>query len=353
MSVVSVVSPEPALAGKRAAILENAVTVAIVFTGGTIAMTANKKSGIIPTLSGNDIVSRIPEIEQYLPHVAVEIYDFATLPGPHISPEMMLTLAEFVKALSERVDGVVITHGTDSMEECAYFLDLAIGDHKPVVFTGAMHPSTDAGWDGARNLVDAIAVASSKAFYNQGVLVVMGGTVHAASEVIKSHTTRLDTFCSPDFGQLGIVNVLECCDPQLSRSPKSRMSIAVDDEIELPYIELLKTYSGMDDQLFVATLKGGVQGLVIEAMGQGNVPPGVVNGIARAIEKNIPVVITTRCTAGPVRPYYAYVGAGLELQRLGCLFSPYLTGPKSRIKLMLALAAGYDREMLEKIFPVL
>src|SRR5581483_3584953 len=129
--------------------------VATVFTGGTIAVSANKVAKNVPVLSGREILERVPEIAQYLPGLKLQVHDFATLPGPHISPEMMLTLASFVRALLEHSDGIVITHGTDSMEECAYFLDLVIGDRIPVVFTGSMHPATDAAWDGGQNLVDA------------------------------------------------------------------------------------------------------------------------------------------------------------------------------------------------------
>jgi L-asparaginase len=325
--------------------------VAAVFTGGTIAVSTNKKSGAVPILAGKEIMARVPEIAQYLPGVQVQVHDFATLPGPHMSPEMMLTLAEFVHALAEHSDGIVITHGTDSMEECAYFLDLMIGTNLPIVFTGSMHPSTDAAWDGGRNLVDALAVAASKDFREQGVVVVMDGCIHAASEVTKMHTMRTDTFRSPDFGPLGTVNTLACTDPERTRKAKLRCTVPVSDEVELPYIELIKTYSGMDDMLFVAALKAGAQGIVVEAMGQGNVPPGVVNGISRAREMNIPVVISSRCPSGPVRPYYAYEGAGRELEQLGCIFAPYLNGQKARIKLMLAVAAGYSMERLRELFP--
>ncbi len=325
--------------------------VAIIFTGGTIAVTSDKKAGPVPALKGKEILERIPEIAKYLPDVEIEVFDFATLPGPHISPEMMLTLADFVRAVSEQCDGVVITHGTDSIEESAYFLDVAIGDHIPVVFTGSMHHSLDAAWDGGRNLIDALAVAASKEFVGEGVVVVMNGTIHCSSQVTKSHTVRTDTFKSPDFGPLGTVNILASEMPQKMRNSKFRITIPVDDEVELPYIELIKTYAGMGDLFFKAAIENEVKGIVVEAMGQGNVPPGVMNGIARACEMKIPVVITSRCYSGPVRPYYAYEGAGLELERLGCLFAPLLSGPKARIKLMLALAAGYTPEKLQEIFP--
>jgi L-asparaginase len=141
------------------------------------------------------------------------------------------------------------------------------------------------------------------------------------------------------------VNTLKLDAPRRLREPHHRMNIAIGEDVELPYIELLKTYSGMDDTLFIAALKAGASGIVIEAMGQGNVPPGVVNGISRAREKNIPIVITSRCQAGPVRPYYAYEGAGRELEKLGCIFAPYLTGPKARIKLMLAIAGGMGNDV--------
>jgi L-asparaginase len=322
-----------------------AATIAAVFTGGTIAVSANKASKVVPALSGREILERVPEIAQYLPDLKIHVHDFSTLPGPHIAPEMMLTLAGFVRTLGEHTDGIVITHGTDSMEESAYFLDLVLGDSVPVVFTGSMHTSTDAAWDGGRNLVDALAVAASSAFRNVGTMIVMNGHVYAASEVTKTHTMKDDTFRSPDFGPLGTVNTLKLDAPRRLREPHHRMNIAIGEDVELPYIELLKTYSGMDDTLFIAALKAGASGIVIEAMGQGNVPPGVVNGISRAREKNIPIVITSRCQAGPVRPYYAYEGAGRELEKLGCIFAPYLTGPKARIKLMLAIAGGMGNDV--------
>jgi L-asparaginase len=325
-------------------------SIAAVFTGGTIAVSANKNSQVVPALSGREILERVPEIAQYLPALQIHVHDFSTLPGPHISPEMMLTLASFVRALKEHSDGIVITHGTDSMEESAYFLDLVIGDSIPVVFTGSMHTSTDAAWDGGRNLVDAFAVAASPSFRNVGTVVVMNGHVYAASEVTKTHTMKDDTFRSPDFGALGTVNTLKHDAPRRIREPHHRMSIAIGEDVELPYVELLKTYSGMDDMLFIAALKAGAKGIVIEAMGQGNVPPGVINGISRAREMNIAVIITSRCQAGPVRPYYAYEGAGRELEALGCIFAPYLTGPKARIKLMLAMAAGMEGDVLSGIW---
>ena len=326
-------------------------SVAAVFTGGTIAVSANKNSNVVPVLTGREIMERVPEIAQYLPSTRIQVHDFATLPGPHMSPEMMLTLAGFVGVLQQHTDGVVITHGTDSMEECAYFLDLIIGDHTPIVFTGSMHTSTDAAWDGGRNLVDALSVAGSQTFRDSGVMVVMNGYVHAASEVTKTDTLRSDTFRSPDFGPIGTINTLAMDDPRKFRGPRTRHHIPLPEDVELPYVELLQSYSGMDDNLFVAALKGGAKGMVIEAMGQGNVPPGVINGISRAREMNIPVIITSRCLSGPVRPYYTYEGAGRELEKLGCIFSPYLSGPKARIKLMLAIAGGISGDALLQLFP--
>lgn len=350
MNTLTAATPEIQTTAQPKARANGKKHLAIVFTGGTIAMTADTKSGVKPQLSGRQILERVPEIKDYLPDLDIQIHDFATLPGPHISPEMMMTLVEFVKALAEDNDGVVITHGTDSLEECAYFLDLVLDDRYTVVFTGSMHPATDAAWDGGRNLVDSLAVASSSEFAGQGVLVVLDGTIHAASEVTKFHTVRTDAFRSHDFGPVGTVNVLGSHAPERVRTLKKRSTLTCTDENELPYVEFLKAYAGMDDHLFVAALKHGASGIVVEAMGQGNVPPGAVNGIARACEMNIPVVITTRCQSGPVRPYYAYEGAGLELKRLGCIFAPYLTGPKARIKLMLALNAGYTRDQLLELF---
>jgi L-asparaginase len=324
--------------------------VALIFTGGTISVTTDKNAGPVPNLKGSEILQRIPEIGKYLPHVDVSVSDFAMLPGPHMSPAMMTTLADFTKAILENCDGVVITHGTDSLEESAYFLDLLLDTEKPIVFTGAMHHSMDAGWDGARNLIDAIGVAASSTFRDEGVLVVMNGEVDAAQSVTKSHTMRTDTFKSLDFGPLGSVNVLGSESPEKRRSAHKRIHIPLTDDGEMPRVELFKTYAGMDDLLFAYALREGVDGIIVEAMGQGNVPPGALNGIARACEKKIPVVIVSRCPSGAVRPYYAYEGAGKELERLGCLFAPYLNGQKARLKLMLALAAKYEATMLATIF---
>lgn len=324
--------------------------VATVFTGGTIAVSSTKGRGVAPGLSGKEIMALVPEVEQYLGNVDIEIHDFATLPGPHVSPEMMLTLAEFIRALAERADGVVIAHGTDTLEECAFLLDMVVGDRGPVVLTGSMHTSTDAAWDGGRNLIDAIAVAGSPQFAGEGVMVVMDGLVLAASEATKSHSMRTDTFRSLDFGPLGTVSTLASSAPMRSRAPRHRITFPYNEDLELPYVELLKTYTGMDDGLFVAAMKAGASGFVIEAMGQGNVPPGVINGISRAREMGIPVVITTRCPSGPVRPYYTYEGAGRELEHLGCIFAPYLTGPKARLALMLAIGSGYGQDRIRSLF---
>lgn len=324
--------------------------IALIFTGGTISVTTDKNAGPVPNLKGSEILGRIPEIGKYLPHVEISVFDFAILPGPHMSPAMMTTLADFTSAVLESCDGVVITHGTDSLEESAYFLDLALDTPKPVVFTGAMHHSMDAGWDGARNLIDAIGVASSEKYRGEGVLVVMNGEIDAAQSVTKSHTTRTDTFKSLDFGPLGSVNILGSAPPEKRRVAHKRVHIPLTEDGELPRVELFKTYAGMDDQLFAYALEMGVNGIVVEAMGQGNVPPGALNGIARACERKIPVVIVSRCPSGAVRPYYAYEGAGKELERLGCLFAPYLNGQKARLKLMLALAANYNAEALSQLF---
>jgi L-asparaginase len=325
-------------------------SIAVIFTGGTIAVTT-KHAGPVPALRGKEILERIPEIKSYLPNVEVDIFDFATLPGPHMSPEMMLTLTDFIRAVGDDADGIVIAHGTDTLEETAFFLDLVTDSSKPIVFTGAMHHSLDAAWDGGKNLIDAVAVASSPLFHNEGILIVMDGAIHAANEVTKAHTIRIDTFRSPDFGPLGSVNILQMSPPEKLRSAKGRFHIELFDDVELPYVELLTTYSGMDDTLFRYSMDNNVSGIVVEAMGQGNVPPGVLNGIARAREKQFPVVITSRCPSGPVRPYYAYEGAGLELQKMGCHFAPYLTGPKARLKLMLLIAAGKVGELSE-FFPL-
>lgn len=175
--------------------------VAIIFTGGTISMKIDPRiHAAIPALSSEEIMAMVTNIEKF---AEIEIINFANLPSPHIAPEMMIDLAILVKETVKREDitGVVVTHGTDTLEETAYLLDLTVDSEKPIAVVGAMRNSSELGYDGSSNLSAAICTVISKNARNKGVLVVMNNEVNAASEVTKTNTLSLDTFKSPEFGR--------------------------------------------------------------------------------------------------------------------------------------------------------
>nr|WP_195366059.1 asparaginase [[Eubacterium] tenue] len=321
--------------------MHNKKKVAIVFTGGTISMTVDEKIGAaIPSLSGEQIMSMVTNIDKV---ADIEVYNFDEIPGPHMTPEKMLNLRNFINdiLLSDDISGVVVTHGTDSLEETAYFLDLTLDSPKPVIVTGAMRSSDELGYDGPSNLAAAVCTAISDEAYNKGVLVVLSNEVLLASEATKTNTLTLNTFKSLTCGPLGII---DCDKLVLSRDIVNRQTIVVD-KVE-PDVALIKSGVGMDESFIKFAADKGCKGIIIEAMGRGNIPPGMLKGVEYARGKNIPVVIATRCHSGRVFDSYGY----LDLRNLGCIFAGDLPGQKARIKLMVALGKTNDLNELKDIF---
>lgn len=278
--------------------------VTIVFTGGTISMRFDPAAGgVVPSLSGEQILAQAPGLGRL---AEVTITDFARLPGPHITPSQMLELSrEVAKRLGdERVDGVVVTHGTDTLEETAYLLDLVLQSDKPVVLVGAMRNSSEPGWDGPANLRSAVRVAAEPAARGLGALVVMNDQVFAASEATKTQTESMSAFQSRDFGPLGIVDRDRVI---VSRRPVAREHIPATRLDER--VEIVKLSAGSDGRLIRHALEDGVGGLVIEALGRGNVPVTSLSEVQRALRADIPVVLCSRCPRGRVLDTYAYEGA--------------------------------------------
>ncbi|WP_195940579.1 asparaginase [Romboutsia sp. 1001713B170131_170501_G6] len=319
--------------------------VAIVFTGGTISMTVDKEIGAaIPTLSGEQIMSMVTNIDKV---AEIEVLNFDEIPGPHMTPERMMELKDYVNDLLVREDicGVVITHGTDSLEETAYFLDLTITSIKPVIVTGAMRSSSELGYDGPSNLSAAVCTAISDDAIGKGVLIVLNNEVLLASEATKTNTLSLNTFKSLTSGPLGII---DCNELVLYKDVVNR-SIIDTDKVESK-VALFKSGVGMDDELIKFAADNGYKGIVIEAMGRGNIPPQMYEGVKYAREKDIPVVIVSRCHSGRVFDSYGYLGSGRDLKNLGCIFGGELPGQKARIKLMLALGKTNDLGEIKDFF---
>lgn len=317
----------------------------VVFTGGTFSMKIDEKTkAAVPFYHGNELIELIPETKSL---ANISVYEFGNYPGPHITPELMLVLSKKIKRFvqEENVDGVIVTHGTDTLEETAYFLDLTIKTEKPIVVIGAMKTSTEPNWDGPRNLVDAIHICNNPNSRGFGVLVCLNGEINAASEVTKTHTEDVETFRSLDFGLLGFVERGKVIYNRLPRKLEKRQTEEINTNVDL-----IKVCAGMDEKFFKFSADNKVDGIVVEAMGVGNVPPQVFEGIKYALGKKIPVVLVSRCPAGETLDIYGYPGAGKWLKQAGVIFSDYLNGQKARIKLMICLGITKEIDQLRKMF---
>lgn len=320
--------------------------VAVIFTGGTISMKVDKRlAAAIPALSSEEIMSMVTNIDTI---ADIEISTFGKYPGPHMTPDLIMLLASEVRQTLERpdIDAVVVTHGTDTLEETAYFLDLNINSNKPIIIVAAMRNGSELGFDGPSNLSAAICTAISDQSIGKGVLVVLNNEVNSAQEVTKTHTLSLDTFKSLEFGPLGIVDN----DEVIFYRDIIRHPHILTDTCE-QNVHLLKAVVGMDSALidFLVDVKKA-RGIVIEAMGRGNLPPETIPGIQRALDTGVAIVIVSRCPKGRVLDSYGYEGGGKMLRNLGCIFGGNLNGQKARIKLMLALASTQDINAIKTIF---
>lgn len=319
--------------------------VAVIFNGGTITMKVDPRiHAAVPTLTGEEIMAMVTGLDQY---AQIESYTFSNLPGPHMTPEIMLELSNYIKRLLGRddIDGVVVTHGTDSLEETAYFLDLTIRSPKPVIITGSMRNSSELGYDGPSNLAASICTAICEGAKNRGVLVCLNDELNCASEVTKANSMSLNAFQTPNFGPIGIVDNNEVI---FYRGSMKKQHFDVKKLVTS--VDLIKCVTGMDSKLVDFCVQSGDKGLVIEAMGRGNIPPQMVDGIKTAIQKGVAVVIVSRCYQGRVLDSYGYHGGGKELRNMGVILGDILPGQKARIKLILALSTTDSIEEVRRIF---
>jgi L-asparaginase len=233
------------------------------------------------------------------------------------------------------VDGVVLTHGTDSLEESAYLLARSIDSEKPIVFTGAMRTSSELGWDGPGNLAGAVRVAAASESRGCGTMVFMSDRIFTALDVTKAHTSSLDAFDSPGLGPIGVIDDGRVI---FRRSLPATARVLDPPALAQP-VDIIYAYAGADSRLMDASRREG-KGLVIAAMGRGNVPPSMVEGIERWIAEEKPVVITSRSGRGRVGCTYGYAGGGRRLAELGAIFGGARRPQQARIDIMLALGAN-------------
>lgn len=319
--------------------------VAVVFNGGTISMKVDERiKAAVPSLTGEEIMSMVTGIEDY---AELETYTFSGVPSPHMTPSMMLQLSRVASDLLDRgdINGVVVTHGTDTLEETAYFLDLTINSRKPVVITGSMRSGSELGYDGPSNLAASICTAISEEAPGRGVIVCFNGELHCASEVTKANSMSLNAFRTPNFGPIGIVDNNNAIFYRGKTKEETFTVESLEDKVSL-----IKCVSGMDSKILDFLIESGEKGIVIEALGRGNVPPEMVHGIKRALDKNIPVVIVSRCFEGRVFESYGYLGGGKQLREMGTIFGDTMSGQQARIKLMMALSVTDDLNEIRGYF---
>ena len=320
----------------------------MIFTGGTISMKIDDVShSVKPALSAKEIMQNFLGSELT---TDIEVIEFSEVPSPSMTPEMMLEISRLIRRIIREGNplGFIVIHGTDTLEETAFFLDTAIETDLPIVLTGSMKSSSDLGFDGVNNLVSSILVVRAPQSKGRGVLVVMNDQINAASEVTKSNTLSLDTFKSLDYGPVGIVDNKEVLYHRLVTIVRNKIEI----DGLTDHVHLIKACAGQDSLMMNYLIEQGANGFVIEALGRGNVPPKMIDGIQRAMDLNIPVVIASRCPSGRTLDSYGYVGGGKFLTDMGCIMSTSINGQKARILLMLALSKSNDPQFLKKLFTI-
>jgi len=319
--------------------------IGVLFTGGTISMKLDQTGAAQPAMGATEILAQVPALRSI---ADIDSEDFSRLPGGHVTPDAMWRLARRAAAWLERpdIDGLVITHGTDTIEETAYLLDLVLTSEKPVVLVGTMRTISDPSWDGPGNLMAAARVAASPAARAHGVLVVMDEQILPAREVRKVHTESSGSFATPEFGPLGVVDAGTVI---FKRSPLTRpawQQPGAEPGLRVTgletRVELIQAYTGMSDRVVRCATGGDTRGLAVVAFGRGNVPPAIVPALGDAIGTGILVTISSRCVAGRVRPRYGYEGGGRQLVQIGAVLAGDLSGAKARLLQMVALAMTGD-----------
>ncbi|HDG1366426.1 TPA: asparaginase [Staphylococcus aureus] len=315
----------------------------VIHTGGTISMSQDQSNKVVtndtnPISMHQDVINQYAQIDELNPF---------NVPSPHMTIQHVKQLKDIIlEAVTNKYyDGFVIMHGTDTLEETAFLLDLILGIEQPVVITGAMRSSNEIGSDGLYNYISAIRVASDEKARHKGVMVVFNDEIHTARNVTKTHTSNTNTFQSPNHGPLGVLTKDRV---QFHHMPYRQQALEnVNDKLNVP---LVKAYMGMPGDIFSFYSREGIDGMVIEALGQGNIPPSALEGIQQLVSLNIPIVLVSRSFNGIVSPTYAYDGGGYQLAQQGFIFSNGLNGPKARLKLLVALSNNLDKAEIKSYF---
>lgn len=312
---------------------------AVIHTGGTIAS--------CPNPHGPGLTPQSPPSVPGLPGVVVTDHQPFRLPSPHVTPAHMLALARLIEHLAPEHDGVVVTHGTDTLEETAFFLHLTLATRTPVVLTGSMRHAEEVSWDGPGNLLDAAYVALHGQSRGRGPLVVFGGDILDARTVTKVHTSAVDAFGGYP-GPIGRIDRTgEGGQVRYFAMPEAR-PVYTPPGVSA-HVEILYAYAGWQGEGY-AQADARSDGLVIAALGTGNLPAELLPPIARSAAGGKPVVIATRTHAGPVLPVYGYPGGGATLVGAGAIPASFLNAHKARLLLLVLLSLGRDTAEIRRVF---
>jgi L-asparaginase len=304
--------------------------IAVVFTGGTIAM-RQADAGNVPTLRGDELLASVPGLERI---AEVEPIDWGLVPASHLTFAQILDLGRVLERELARpgIDGAVVVQGTDVIEETAFAWDLLPLPDKPVVVVGAMRSASQEAYDGPDNLRNAVAAAADPGLAGQGTVVAMAGELHAADDVRKTHTHAHASFASPNFGPLGSV-----ADGAVSlRRRRSRTVLPRMPEAAALPVPVLGVVIDAEPRLGDERPAG----LVVAAAGGGNTPPAYLELARPLMEAGVPVLLTTRCPSGRVRPGYGFPGGSSTWWEAGAVLSGTLDALKARVLVALGVGAG-------------
>lgn len=324
--------------------------VIVLSTGGTIAgqQPNRDKAGYLPgKISIEELLKNIPSITQ---KVIVKGEQIASIGSYDMTVDIWIKLARRINEIftKNEADGIVITHGTDTQEETAYFLNLTVQSDKPVVLTGSMRPATAISADGSKNLYDAIIVASDSSSKGKGVLLCFNESIYDAKNVVKTNTTNVNAFASPNTGSIGQVydgRVFYNAQTLNKHSGSSAFDIS---KIEsLPSVEIVYAYAGASDAAINAFINNNAAGIIIAGTGDGSFDKAILESVKNAVKKGIIVVRSSRVVSGKVTTHYL---GTFDDSKLGTLVSDNLNPQKARILLMLALTITKDKNKIQGMF---
>ena len=343
-----------ATSAQQAAAAAAKPTVVLLATGGTIAMKIDPvKKAPVPAISGEDLVATVPEVAQL---AKVEVRNLSNVPSDYMDPPRWVELSRAAQEALARpeVTGVIVSHGTDTLEETAWFLDLTVKSDKPIVLIGAQRNASERDFDGPRNLLNAVRICVAPDARGKGAMIALNDQINAAREVTKTNTSTPETFKSGDFGFLGVADEDRVV---FYRAPLRRQHVPVlgrtgpdGKPAPLPRVDIVAMYGGADGELVRAALLAGAKGIVVQALGWGNMNQPMFQAVKEAISKGVPVVITSRVPNGRVLPHYGWEGGGKTLKDAGAIMGDDLSPVKARILLMLALQSTSDDRAIQAMF---